>query len=191
MKTKIVKTKKQNPPLVTELLDKLYQKYASDRTKKELSHKLTNTVTEIDGVNYQVLYLGRTVEYGCFDEFNEEWVEEFVMLINWLVAKGYLFYGHLAPLLKMPLTSKGIIHTACDKEGNVIKFGNTAPLKVDLKDIRHRAMILFYALSEYTRDELNQLIDNTFLGAELFNSEGALPKMWDEKMVRKLKRLKK
>jgi len=114
-----------------------------------------------------------------------------MLIINWLVKKEYIFYGHLAPLMQMDLLSWGNINKVlCDKEGNIVSLSG-ADIKVPTNNIISRRIILFYALSKYTRDELNEIIEKTFVDSEVFNTEGEFPKMWDEKMVRKLKRLKK
>ncbi len=162
-------------PLLAKDINELYLKYATEETLNELSNPVTETRWEVDGEEYEVAYLGRVVEYTEEEGFKEEWVKGMVELVNWLVEKGYLFYGKLCPMMRMELVHRSEDGQLVTKEGFVMnKHFIATDERVELDTIIKREMILFYALGRYSQKELNEKCGN-----EYFNVEGALPNAWE------------
>jgi len=167
------------PPLNAKSIHHFYDKYASKATKKELSNKILDLKWKVDGVDYDVQYLGRLVEYKDGESFKDEWAKEFVEFVNRLVKKKLIFHGHLAPLTLMDLPSRALDGRAASRtSGKIISLEENikTPTVVPKSELTHRDMILFYVLSKYTKAELNAI-----LGKKYFTDGGELPELWEAK----------
>lgn len=173
--------------LKVQSLEELWDKYASEATKKELSNELKGTVNAIvdEETNrqeiFKVGYFGMTIKWDSDQELDiDPYAEKLMGLINWGVDEGYLFHGYLMKLSKFNLLgfSKTEPVIMIDQEGMETYFNPDAALEKPVKHVgvySKRCILIAYVLCKVEKDHFNFEAKKRFGWGSPSTDEGALP----------------
>jgi len=157
--------------LKAENMSELFNTFLSEEVRAKMSNFVTCTPFRIGDKDYNVLCLGKTFSYYEDDSHNlSRSLAIFAEMYSTLVMRGDIFFGCLAPCLKIDLIAFDADGHAINDEGIIIS--PMCEYKEGRKPFKKRFILVIYPLSKYTKDELNYRLngDSHFVNdSDIFN----------------------
>ncbi len=163
-------------------LSDLWDKYASDKTKLELSNEVNSTIIQlpVEGTNevsyHKVGYFGCTIHWPFDQELAIDlYAERMMKLVNWAVEEGLFIHGCLVKLAQMDLIGLNRTGDYVDSDGYLLERQTFNRKRKCRGRYTKRCMILIYPICTIDREEFNSRAKEELGWGYAYYQEGELP----------------